>query len=333
MPRKVEISHRTIIFTAVFIGTLWLVTRVWDIILLFFISLILMAALQPAVDALEKIRLPRSVAIIVVYVFLWTLVGSVVASLIPALVDQTRRLILLLPNALSNVDYLSGHQREITAQLLSSVGAIPESIFKVTVSIFGNLLNVVTTVVLSFYLLLERKNLDSHLSSVFPPKIVPEITRTIFQIEVKLGSWIRGELLLMTVVGLTTYIGLLLLGIETALPLAILAGMLEIVPTIGPFVSAVPAVIIAAVIHPLLGLSTAALYFLVQFIENNFLVPQIMQRVTGVSPLISILGLMVGFRLGGVVGAILAIPAILVIQTLGWRFFSLTRLEDISDKT
>jgi predicted PurR-regulated permease PerM len=333
MPKKIEISHRTIIFTAVFIGILWLVTRIWDIILLLFVSLILMAALKPAVDTLEKLKLPRSLAIIIVYIFLWALVGSVVASLIPPLVDQTRKLILILPRALSNFDYLSSHQQEISGQLLSSVGTIPESIFKITVSVFGNILNLITTIVLSFYLLLERKNLDRHLSSIFPEKFIPEITRIIYQIEIKLGGWIRGELFLMTIVGIMTYVGLFLLGIETALPLAILAGMLEIVPTIGPFVSAVPAVIIATVVHPLLGLSTAALYFLVQFAENNLLVPQIMRKTTGVSPLLSILGLMVGFRLGGVVGAVLAIPAILVIQTLGVRFFSLSRLEDISDKT
>lgn len=332
MPKKIEISHRTIVFTAVFVSILWLLTRVWDIILLFFVSLILTAALKPAVDILERLKIPRGMAIVVTYILIWTLVGTVVASLVPPLIDQTRNLISLLPQALSNFEYLSNHQQEITAQILSSIGTIPESILRLTVSVFGNLINVVTTVVLSFYLLLERKDLERHLSGLFPENITTQITRMITQIEVKLGSWIRGQLLLMVVVGLMTYAGLFLLGIQTALPLAILAGMLEIIPSIGPFVSAIPAVIIATVIHPLLGLSTAALYFLVQFVENNFLVPQIMRRTTGVSPLISILGLMVGFRLGGVVGAILAIPSILVIQTLGWRFFSISKWEELSDK-
>lgn len=332
MPKKIEISHRTIVFTAVFVSILWLLTRVWDIILLFFVSLILTAALKPAVDILERLKIPRGMAIVVTYILIWTLVGTVVASLVPPLIEQTRNLISLLPQALSNFEYLSNHQQEITAQILSSIGTIPESILRLTVSVFGNLINVVTTVVLSFYLLLERKDLERHLSGLFPENITTQITRMITQIEVKLGSWIRGQLLLMVVVGLMTYAGLFLLGIQTALPLAILAGMLEIIPSIGPFVSAIPAVIIATVIHPLLGLSTAALYFLVQFVENNFLVPQIMRRTTGVSPLISILGLMVGFRLGGVVGAILAIPSILVIQTLGWRFFSISKWEELSDK-
>src|SRR3972149_3333343 len=159
MPKKVEISHRTIIFTAVFIGVLWLVTEIWDIILLFFVSVILMAALKPTVDNLEKHRIPRGLSIIIIYVILWTLVGTIIASLVPSLVDQTRKLLLLLPQALSNLDYLSNHQQEITSQLLSRMGTIPESVVKLTVNIFGNFLNVITTVVLSFYLLLERKNL------------------------------------------------------------------------------------------------------------------------------------------------------------------------------
>ena len=121
-------------------------------------------------------------------------------------------------------------------------------------------------------------------------------------------------------VGLLTYIGLTILGVDIALPLAVLAGLLEIVPNIGPVISAIPAVLIAFPIHPILALSTAALYFLVQFLENHILVPNIMKRATGVSPLTSIIGLMIGFRLVGPIGAILAIPTIIVIRSLAKEY-------------
>ena len=136
-----------------------------------------------------------------------------------------------------------------------------------------------------------------------------------------MGSWVRGELTLMLAVGIFTYIGLSILGVEIALPLAILAGILEIVPNIGPIISAVPAVLVALTIHPLTALATASLYFLVQLAENNFLVPKIMQKAVGVNPLISILGLMIGFRLAGPAGAILALPSIIVIHTIGLEYF------------
>ena len=109
MPRKVEISHRTIIFIAIFGFSLWLVTKIWDILLLVFVALIIMSALKPAVDFLEKLKLPRGLSIIIVYIVMWTLLGGLVASLIPPLIDQTRRLIYLLPPALGNIEYLSTH--------------------------------------------------------------------------------------------------------------------------------------------------------------------------------------------------------------------------------
>ena len=118
-----------------------------------------------------------------------------------------------------------------------------------------------------------------------------------------------------------TYVGLLFLGIDIALPLAILAGILEIVPNIGPVISAVPAVLIALTLSPVTALATASLYFLVQIVENNFLVPRIMQAAVGVNPLISILGLMTGFQLAGPAGAVLAIPLIIVIQTIGLEYY------------
>jgi len=321
MPSKIEISHNTIIFIAVFAFSLWLVTQVWDILLLFFIALIIMSALKPAVDLLERFKFPRGLSIIVVYVVMWILLGGLVASLIPPLIDQTRRLVYLLPPTLGNIDYLSAHEQEITTQILSSIGSIPQNILKIAVDLFGNVLNVITTMVISFYLLLERESLDKHTMALVGKKNTPMIMELFGRIETKLGGWIRGELTLMLAVGSLTYVGLKILGIDTALPLAILAGLLEVIPSIGPTVSAIPGILIALTIHPLLAVSTAALYFLVQFFENNVLVPQVMKKATGVSPLISILALMIGFRLAGTVGAILAIPAVLMVQIVGNQFF------------
>jgi predicted PurR-regulated permease PerM len=321
-PEKIEISHRTIIFIAIFGFALWLITQTWDILLLFFVSVIVMSALKPGVDLLERLKLPRSLSIIIVYIIIWGLLGGLVASLIPPLIEQTRHLVTMLPPTLDNLDYLSTHQQEITSQLLAGIGAIPENVFKVLTNLFGNILNVITVMVISFYLLLEREHLDTHLTHMIDKKYAVIIIKIFTQIESKLGGWIRGELVLMLAVGSLTYLGLKVLGVDTALPLALLAGLLEVIPNIGPTISAIPAILIALTIHPLLALSTTALYFLVQFFENNVLVPQIMKRATGVNPLVSIFALMVGFRLAGVVGAVLSIPSVLVIQSIISHFFS-----------
>jgi len=133
----------------------------------------------------------------------------------------------------------------------------------------------------------------------------------------------------MTIVGVLSFVGLRLLGIEFALPLAILAGLLEIIPNIGPIVSAIPAVLSGLTVSPLMGLAVAALYFLIQQIENSIIVPRVMQKVVGVNPLVTILSLAIGFKLAGVAGAILAIPVVLVIQVATSEIFTSKRLQNL----
>lgn len=321
MPKKIEISHRTIIFTVFFLLLLWVLFQVRETILMLFVSIILMSAFNPAVDLLGKLHLPRGIAILIVYIFVWTAVGLIVAGIVPALVDQTNRLIHLIPSAISKVELFNTNQQAITQQLLSQIGTLPENLLRLTVGLFGNLLAVLTTLVMTFYLLLERKHLNNYLSTIWEGDKSARISKTVNEIERRLGSWVRGELVLMLAVGTLTYIGLSILGVEIALPLAILAGILEIVPNIGPTISAVPAALVALTIHPLTALATVALYFLVQLVENNLLVPKIMQKAVGVNPLVSIVGLMIGFRLAGPAGAVLAIPIIIVVHIIGLEYF------------
>ena len=124
----------------------------------------------------------------------------------------------------------------------------------------------------------------------------------------------------MSIIGVLIYIGLRLLGIPYALPLAIFAGILEAVPNIGPVISAIPGVVIALTISPVMGLAAAALYFLVQQLENSVVVPKVMQKATGVNPLITILSLAIGFQLAGPLGAILAVPIVIVVHVFATEF-------------
>ncbi len=331
MPRKVEISHRTIVFVALFGLLLWFVFQIRGVLLMLFISVILMSALNPAVDKLQRWKVPRGLAILVIYIVLWGVVGGLIAKVIPPLVEQTRTLIFQLPDALGRVEFFNANQEIITNQIVTRLGALPENLLKVTVDLFANLLTVLTTLVITFYLLLERKNLDKYLSLLLGRERPTKITQVINEIERRLGGWVRGELVLMIAVGAFTFAGLTVLGVDNALPLAIIAGVLELVPNIGPIISAVPAVLIALTIHPLTGLATMSLYFLIQLLENNLLVPKVMEKAVGINPLISILGLLMGLEIAGPAGAVLAIPFIIVVQTIGLEAFSLKRLSDLSE--
>ncbi len=316
MPRKVEVSHRTIIFASLWILGLWLIFAVRDILLMVFVSLILMAAFKPLVDRLEKLRIPRTVGILVVYLLLWGAIGLGLAGIIPPLVDQTGKLLQLLPAALGSMQIFNNHQQEITQQLLNQIGSLPQNLLHVLMSLFGNVINVFTTLVITFYLLLERQNLDKYLQMLLGDGQPERVLKIVARIESRLGGWVRGELVLMLAVGVMTYVGLWLLGVKITLPLAILAAILEIVPNIGPTISAVPAVLVALTINPIIAASTVALYFVVQILENHFLVPNVMRKAVGVNPLVSVLGLIVGFKLAGPAGAVLAIPLVIVVEAV-----------------
>jgi len=316
LPRKIEISHRTIVFTVVFLIFVWFLYYIRDIILVFFVALLIMAILNPWVSKLSKYKIPRAVSVLVVYFLLFGVAGVSLASIVPPLVEQSTSFVNTLPKFIDKYGIQTVFSEQIVGQLLSQIGALSGQAAKVTISVFSNVLGVVAILIFAFYLLLARDKLDDQLGYFFGDKKRREIARIINLLEEKLGGWARGQLTLMLVVGLATYIGLVLLGIPFALPLAIIAGLLEIVPYFGPVLSAIPAVLIGFGISALSGFATAALYFLVQQLENYILVPKIMEKSVGVNPVITLLALAIGFRLAGIVGVVISVPAVITIQLL-----------------
>jgi len=170
--------------------------------------------------------------------------------------------------------------------------------------------------VINFYLLMERKNLEKHLHFLFATGGEKKAEELILALEEKLGGWVRGELFLMFAVGLMSYSGLRLLDVDYALPLALIAGVLELIPNIGPTLAMVPAAIVGFASSSIIGLAVVALYFLIQQLENNFIVPLVMRRALGLHPLITLLALMIGLKIGGVGGTLLAIPVVLFIKVI-----------------
>ncbi len=319
MPKKIEISHRTIIFTVFFLLFLWLLYFLRGVLVILFFSVILMAAFNPLVDRLQRWKIPRSLSIIVIYLLIFCAFGFAVAGVVPPLVDQTQTLISRFPSYLQSLRWTGFDEKIIynqLNQLTEKLGVISGGVIKVFVNIFQNLINVVVLIIISFYLLLQRKNLDQYLLKFLGENGQKIGTRIVDKIEKRLGGWVRAIVLLMIIVGLLDYIGLRLLGIEFALPLAIFAGMMEIVPTIGPFIATVLAIIAGLTVSPLTALAVGALFFLVQQLENSLIVPKLMEREIGLNPVITIVALIAGIKLGGVTGAVLAIPVVLLIEII-----------------
>jgi len=321
MPRKIEISHKTVIFTVFFLLALWFLFYIRDIIMALFVSYLLMAILNPMVNRLNKWKLPRFVAVLITYILILGIFGFSIAWIIPPLVEQTTNFINNFPTFLNNLGWLNYINNNVLNSFVSQVGSIPTQAVKFGVSVFSNVISILSVLVLSFYFLLYRSKLNDQLAFIFGEDNKNRVGKIIDQVESNLGNWARGELILMFFVGVIIYIGLLILGIPFALPLAIIAGILEIIPVLGPNIAAIPAIIIGLTISPLMALAVAALCFLVQQIENYFLVPKIMEKSAGVNPIVTLISLTVGYRLMGVIGIILSVPLFLTIKILINEYF------------
>jgi predicted PurR-regulated permease PerM len=313
MVSKIEISHKTVIFTVALLAGIWLILEIRDLLFLFFIAFILMASLRPHVESLEKRRIPRVISIFFIYILVVSLIALTVGGLVPLVVSQTTRLIENLPKI---EEIISPYYKLDIQALVQQIAPVSQDVLKVTLGLFSNITTMLTILVFTFYLLLERKFMENRLVETFGKTTGEKITDIVKAVEFGLGSWMSGEFILMLCIGLLSYVGLLLLGVDYALPLAIFAGLLEIVPIIGPVVSAVPAVLVALTISPVMGLAVVGLYIVIQQLENHIIVPQVMKRAIGLSPLISIVAIMVGSRLAGLIGALLAIPFVITFQQI-----------------
>lgn len=322
---KIEISHRTIIFTVLFLISIYVVFLIRDIITVVFIAILFVAALNPLITKLEKYRIPRGVSIVVVYFLIVGLVVGTVAAIVPPLITQSVSLFNqiqlpdIVPQLIDNSDFKIQDLQLIANQLNS----VPK-VLNIFNSAFSAFIISMTLLVLSIYMIQERKNLHHHLKWLFGDGSAERRAEAfVNKIEHQLGGWVRGELALMLIVGLLTFIGLTLLNIPFALPLAITAGLLELIPNIGPTVAAIPAVIVAYIaVSPAMAIAVFALSILIQQLENNFIVPLVMRRAANINPIITIILLLVGYRLAGISGAILSLPLFLIAKISVEEFMS-----------
>ncbi len=319
---SIDISTKTvvkIVFVLLFLLLLYLLR---DIIVILFATFVLAAALMPSVDWLKQRKIPRALSVILIYL---ALVGVVVGSvylLIPPIVSQVRALETQFPELYDRVvprffgfegsslrNELVNNTQNFFATIGDNLGVAARGIWDAAGLIFGGILSVVLILVLSFYLIVQEDAWEKFVQAVVPRKRSPYIIDLIHRINSKIGRWLSGQIILCVIVGVLMFVGLWLLGLkEYALVLAIFAGIMEIIPYFGPIIGAIPAVFLAFVQSPLLALFVIILYFLIQQLENHILVPKVMQKAIGINPVVVIIALMVGGKLAGVLGMILAVP-------------------------
>ncbi|MBU0975037.1 AI-2E family transporter [Patescibacteria group bacterium] len=315
----VSISPFTIIFTVFFLLSLYALYQMRSVMILLVLAFIIMVALNPMVKFLtHKLKLPKGVSIFLSYLTLIGWVSLIVGLLVPPLAKEVFQLINLidLPVFQEEIRNFTFTLQEISAVIKSFSGSFG-AIFSIINSTFTGVITVFTLIVMSFYLMMERQVLHKKVYwFTSKPEYVEKIKDFISSIEEQLGGWVRAQTILMFSIFAITYISLSLISIPYALPLALLAGLLEIIPNLGPTIAMVPAVFVTYLTFgPVMAGIVFLLYIIIQQIENNVLVPRVMQTSANVNPLVAITVILGGFQLGGIMGALLSIPIYIMART------------------
>lgn len=314
-PPRIEISSRTIVFTIVFLLFLKLLWMVRDLIFSLFIAFIVMSAIKPVVVFFERKKIKRTLAAPFVFILSLLLFGYILYWIIPPLIIETGTFLKTLPLFINKLNIVppnlinqgsfNQYLPDITNQILGFIK-----------NVFSNTVFILSTVFFSFYFVLEEGFIKKFLLRFFEEKKSYQIAAIFEKAEERMQAWVWGELLLMLVVGAMTFIGLILIGVKQPLPLAVIAGLLEIIPNLGPIAATVPAFFVAATQSFFLAVSAIGLYIIVQQLENHLIVPLVMRKTVGLNPIITLMVLIIGGKIGGVLGVLLAIPITLFIETV-----------------
>jgi len=316
--QTINISTSTIFRTILILLALVFLYLIRDILMVVFVAVVIAAAINGPVSWLQRHKIPRILGVIFIYLFILFFLALIVTLIFPPLAEQIKQLALYFPEFMEKIGLsvqewwanyqIEGNLQTLLDKMSNKLAQATSSVFGTIIDLFGGLFSAIVILVISFYLAVQKKGAKKFLVSLTPSEHQSYLSNLIERIESKIGGWLRGQLLLMLIVGVLTYIGLYFLGIKYALTLALIATLLEIIPYIGPILAAIPAVILAFFQSPFLALLVVILYIVIQQLENYILYPQVMKKAVGLNPIIIIVAMLIGAKLAGVLGIILAVP-------------------------
>ncbi|MCX6812800.1 MAG: AI-2E family transporter [Candidatus Berkelbacteria bacterium] len=327
---KLEISTWTIVKFFLVAIVLYLLYLVFDVVALFFVVLILTATFSPVVKSWQK-HLGRTFSIALLFIIFLIAVAAAVYIIIPPLVNQTAQLANSIPLFLASSRFDSIRQyipniKNSLNSISANLGSVTTNLYTVTAGIFRTLFTIFMILVLTFYMLVDEANIKRYISSIFSDNHRGDAIDVINKVAIKVGSWFRGQMILSLTMFVVHFIGLSIIGVPYALILAIVAGLLEMIPTIGPTITAIISALVALTVSPWMALIVILWFLLAQTLDNIFLAPKIMQKAVGISPVFILLALIIGSKLTGIVGAILAVPTAATISVLILEWTTIGRI-------
>lgn len=319
------IAYASIIRIVIVGLILFFVYVVREALALLFIAIIFASAIDPWVDWFAKRRIPRSIAVLTIYALTLGIFSLVLIMLIPPMTEQIGQITSNIPSYYEKISIgfnewqgKTGEINQTSTVDNSIVGALEtlsvtlgqatKSVLVTITGIFGGFFSLIVVLMITFYISVEEDALKKFIHYIVHPQYKEYAINLVERMQQKIGLWLRGQILLCVLVGAMVYIGLAFLGVKYALVLALVAGILEIIPYLGPWLSALPALVVAFPDSWLKMVLVGILYLIVQQAENSVIVPKVMQKVVGLNPIVVIMSMTIGFKLGGAIGGLLAVP-------------------------
>jgi predicted PurR-regulated permease PerM len=289
-------------------------------IALLIIAVTIAATLSPIVNWFDR-WMPRALALLLVYLLLILIFAGIGLIVIPPLVAQAQNISAQVPDIATQVqNWLKNFGQIDTSSLLSiltsQLSSAGSSLVSLPVTIFSSLVDIVVIFFVSIYTLVAAPAVRRFIQSLFPRGTNERIISVLLEMSNAMGGYFRGVAINSVIIGLLTYLGMLIIGVHFPLVLGILAGSLELIPMIGPVIAAIPMVITALLQSPTLALIALVYAIAMHQFENQILVPNIMRSQTDISPLLVILALLSGYSIGGIIGALTAIPIVAALKVV-----------------
>lgn len=332
----ISITTGTIV-KAISLGLLfWILYYLRDLVLIILTSVVFASAIEPMTAWLMKWRIPRVPSVIIIYI---TSISSLLGLMVwffPLVFDDFFKLVSTVPQYIKAVhfdEYMSPGPAAIFDRFKdslassfsfegllptigSAVGGAADGVVRTAKYFFGGMISFLLMVVVSFYLSVQEKGIENFLRLVSHVKYEKYIIDLWGRSQRKIGYWMQGQILLGLLIGVFVYLGLSIMGVKYALALAIFASVFEIIPVFGPILAAAPGIIVAFSQTPTLGLMTFGFYVIIQQFENHLIYPLVVRKITGVPPLLVVIGIIVGLEVAGFLGAILSVPGAAVLMEL-----------------
>lgn len=323
-----DISFTSIFKVVLVLVGLILLYLTKEILAILFLAVIIASAISPWVSFLENHKIPRVVGTLFIYIICLGALVLILYLITPLFISEIQHLAMLLPDYYESFskqilkttrqispDYTKNAQ-DFLINLGGKIQDITSGVLKVVTELFGGAIAFGAVIVISFYLAVQKKGVEEFLKLVTPQMHEEYVIDLWKRVEVKLGRWLQAQLFLGFVVGMIVFIGLSVIGVPYALLLGLVAAIFEILPMVGPVFSAVLGVAVAFIVSPFLALLTLIFYIILQQFENHVLLPLLMKRITGLNPVMVIVALLVGAKLGGVLGMLISVPIATIIGEL-----------------